>query len=235
MAKKIKRDQNKAVVYIRVSSEKQAVSGLGLQDQTERCEAYCKMKGLKIVGTFRDEGVSAGKPIAKRPAGRDMLDALKRSGAGAVIILKLDRAFRNALDCLVNVESWERSGIFLHIVDMGGNALDTSSAMGKMFLTMSAAFAEMERTLISERTKAGMGVKKSRGERVGRVPFGKRLGSNGKTLEDCPGEMACLDRIRYFKREGYSVRSIAGGMNAIGYTNRGKPWTKSAVGRLLAR
>jgi len=235
MPKKIKRNPNKAVVYIRVSSDKQAASGLGLQDQTERCNAYCTMKGLEIVGTFRDEGVSAGKPLSKRPAGRDMLDALKRSGAGAVIILKLDRAFRNALDCLTNVETWEKNGVALHIVDMGGNALDTSSAMGKMFLTMSAGFAEMERTLISERTGAAMAVKKSQGVRVGRIPYGKRLGSDGRTLEACPEEQGTLEALRTFRGSGLSVRKVAGAMNAAGHTNRGNAWTKSAVDRILSR
>ena len=54
MPKKIKRNPNKAVIYIRVSSDKQAVSGLGLADQDKRCRAYCDLMGLEIIGIFRD-------------------------------------------------------------------------------------------------------------------------------------------------------------------------------------
>ncbi|NIY15148.1 MAG: recombinase family protein, partial [Nitrospinaceae bacterium] len=121
MAKRIKRNPNQALIYIRVSSEKQSVSGLGLADQTNRCRAYCEMMGLQVVELFRDD-TSAGKPLAKRPAGARLLDTLKRSGAGAVVTLKLDRAFRSAVDALVTVEQWEQAGVALHMVDFGGNS-----------------------------------------------------------------------------------------------------------------
>ena len=55
-----------AISYIRVSSEEQADSGLGLEAQRQRIAAYCTMKGLHLAEVFEDPGVSAGKPLASR-------------------------------------------------------------------------------------------------------------------------------------------------------------------------
>lgn len=68
----------------------------------------------------------------------------------------LDRLFRDAADALVQTRAWDRAGVALHVVDMGGTSLNTASAVGRMFLTMTAAFAELERSLVSERTSAAM-------------------------------------------------------------------------------
>ncbi len=163
----------KAIGYIRVSTDEQAASGLGLADQRQRITAYAAMRGLELVDIIADEGVSGGKPIADRPGGAVLLKALRAGKASAVIVLKLDRGFRNAADCLGTVGAWDKRGIGLHIVDLGGTAVDTSSAMGRFMLTVLAGAAEMERNLIAERTRAAMRQKRERGERASRIaPFG---------------------------------------------------------------
>ena len=74
-----------AISYIRVSSEEQADSGLGLEAQRQRIAAYCTMKGLLLAETFEDPGISAGKPLASRPAGSRLLAAAKKSKAVVVV------------------------------------------------------------------------------------------------------------------------------------------------------
>jgi DNA invertase Pin-like site-specific DNA recombinase len=64
-----------AIGYIRVSSEEQVDSGLGLEAQRQRIAAYWNMKGLHLAEVVEDPGVSCGKPVASRPAGRNMLVA----------------------------------------------------------------------------------------------------------------------------------------------------------------
>ncbi|MBI1827808.1 MAG: recombinase family protein [Planctomycetes bacterium] len=54
-------------------------------------------------------------------------------------------------DCLTTVERWEKSGVTLHVVDLGGNAIDTASAAGRFMLVVLAGAAEMERNLTRER------------------------------------------------------------------------------------
>ena len=99
----------KAIGYVRCSTQEQADSGLGLAAQAERIRAYCRMRGLELSQVVTDAGVSGGKPLAKRDGGRQLLDVLRSREAGAVVMLKLDRMFRNAGDCLTTVERWERS------------------------------------------------------------------------------------------------------------------------------
>ncbi len=105
-----------------------------------------------------------------------MLEVVRKRHAVAVVMLKLDRMFRNAADCLTTVEKWERSGVALHVVDLGGNAIDTASAAGRFMLVVLAGAAEMERNLIRERTKAAMDQKRRRQEQISpSAPYGYRF------------------------------------------------------------
>src|SRR5262245_24081996 len=88
---------NDALGYVRVSSEEQADSGLGLEAQRQRIAAYCAMKGLRLAEVFADPGISGGKPLASRPAGSQLLAAANKSQA-LVIVAKLDRLFRSVAD-----------------------------------------------------------------------------------------------------------------------------------------
>jgi len=97
----------------------------------------------------------------------------------------LDRLFRDASDCLVQTKVWDKAGIGLHLLDMGGQSINTASAMGRMFFTMSAGFAELERNLIAERTAAATQFKKKRLEAYSAVPFGyQRQGDQFIALND---------------------------------------------------
>jgi DNA invertase Pin-like site-specific DNA recombinase len=86
-----------AIGYIRVSSEEQADSGLGLEAQRRGIAAYCEMKGLRLAEVFEDAGISGGKPLVGRPAGSQLLAAAKTSKA-VVVVAKLDRLFRSVAD-----------------------------------------------------------------------------------------------------------------------------------------
>ena len=178
--------------------------------------------------------MSASKPLKARPQGAAMLASLKATGAGAVVTLKLDRVFRSALDALATVESWDKTGVSFHMVDFGGNSIDTSTPAGKMFLTMMAGFAEFERGLIADRTRSAMAVMKAKGQRVGHVPYGKQLGPDGATLEDCQGESRIIERMKALSNS-FSMRGIVKILNKKGHYNRGNPWTKSAIHRILQR
>ena len=131
------------------------------------------MKGLTLLDIVMDAGVSAGKPLATREGGRKLLETVGKRKVGAVLMLKLDRMFRNAGDCLATVERWDRRGVSLHILDLGGNAIDTQSAAGRFMLVVMAGVAEMERNLTRERTRFALAVKRANGQRLGgNLPFG---------------------------------------------------------------
>lgn len=233
---------NRAIAYIRVSTEEQATSGLGLAAQEERVRAYATASGLELVELVREEGVSGGTPLGERPIGAELLRAVRSGRVSHVVALKLDRLFRDAADCLNQTREWDRAGVALHLLDMGGQAINTASAMGRMFLTMAAGFAELERNLIAERTASALAVKRSRGEKTGgRVPFGYRVteategGRTVKKLEPVPAEQKAIALVVKREAEGRSLRAIAAELQARGIKPReGATWHHQKVRNILS-
>ena len=225
-----------AIGYVRVSTEEQNASGLGLTDQRERITAYCRLRGLELARTVEDGAVSGGKPLASRPGGRELLEALRNRRFRHVVMLKLDRGFRNAADCLATVESWERRNVTLHIIDLGGNAIDTASAAGKFMLTVLAGAAEMERNLTRERTRAAMHVKRQRGERISRfAPYGYRLTADDRITPE-PAEQRTIRQIRTLHADGLSLRQIAAELAHARTKGRtGRPLSAKTVHAVLRR
>src|SRR6516162_9235164 len=133
-----------AISYIRVSSEEQADSGLGLEAQRRRIAAYCKMKGLRLVEVFEDPGVSGGKPLASRPAGGRLLIAAKKSKAVVVVAANV-------------IADFDKRGI--QLVAIAEN-FDMTSPYGRAMAQMTSVFAELERAMIRERTRSAMSVKR---------------------------------------------------------------------------
>jgi len=223
----------KALGYVRVSTEEQ-VAGVSLDAQAERIRAYSKLNGLELVRIIAEEGVSAGKPLAEREGGQELLRALKGDGIRHVVALKLDRLFRDAIDCLTVVRDWDRAGIALHLIDQGGQAVNTQSAMGRFFLTIMAGVAEMERNLIGERTKIALQHKRKNGKVYGPEPFGFRR--EGEDLLPDPQELRALELMRKLRAEGYSYRAIAKELRRRRVpTKAGGRWEAMTVKKILDR
>ena len=230
----------KAIGYIRVSTDEQAREGVSLDAQEATLKAYCTMRGLELVELVIDAGVSAGKPLHKRQGGQRVLDAVASGEAQAVVAYKLDRLFRDCADCLAVVRGWNAKGIALHLVDMGGQTIDTSTAMGRFFLTVMAGAAELERNLIGERTKAALAHLRAQGVRIGPPALGmvatQETDEHGRRLlAPSESEQATVERIISLKAQGRTLREIAGQLTAEGRkTKRGGDWHASTV-RLVAK
>ena len=225
--------KNLAVGYIRVSTEEQATGGVSIEAQKAAIEAYCKMRGLDLVQVITDPGISASKPLATRPGGAALLTSL--TGVNNVIAYKLDRLFRDAVDCLTTTQAWDKAGVAMHLIDMGGQAIDTSTAMGRFFLTVLAGAAEMERNLVRERTRAAMDHKRTQGQRIsGQAPFGYRF-VDGQVVPD-PVEQKTLNKAVTMRLAGMSYAKIAKALNQEGdRTRNGRPWTKQGIAQNLKR
>ena len=227
----------RAIGYIRCSTQEQADSGLGLDAQADRIRAYAALKGLDL-DIITDAGESGGKPLGARDGGQRLLAAIRERRAGAVVLLKLDRGFRNATDCLSTVEQWDKAGVALHVVDLGGNAIDTTSAAGRFMLVVLAGAAEMERNLTRERTRSAMAVKRANGQRVGAVPYGFDLADDGVTLIPNESEQAVIADLKAVRSRGMKLQQIAARLTERGVpTKAGKSarWTHQAVARILDR
>jgi len=125
-----------------------------------------QLDALKRAGCekiFQDEGFSGAK--AKRPGLDDTLAALKPGDH--LIVWKLDRLGRSLRHLIDLITMFEARGIGFTSLSDG---IETTTPIGKLFFHLSGAFAEYERSINSERTKAGMAAAKARGVRIGRPP-----------------------------------------------------------------
>jgi site-specific DNA recombinase len=223
----------KAIAYVRVSTEEQSSEGVSLDAQEARVRAYAAMRGLDLVTIYREEGVSAKTPLRQRPAGSMLVEVIAKKQAKHVIAVKLDRFFRNAADALNQTAAWDKLKVALHVIDMGGSAIDTASAMGRMFFTMAAAFVELERNMISERTKSALGHKKACSRAYTRItPLG--FDRVGDALVKNDSEMETVRLILRMRSEGQSLQAIAGALNESGAaTKQGGTWHAVTVQKVL--
>jgi len=224
--------EKKAILYIRVSTADQAEHGVSLDAQAKRLSAYAVACGLEIAAILREEAISGTVPLADRPEGRKVVQAVSSGQVRHVIVLKLDRLFRSAVDALATTAEWDKKGIALHLVDMGGQSLNTGSAMGRMMLTMMAGFAQFERDLTAERTTAALAHKKATGAAYSPTPYGKTR--EGDSLIDNHEEQGVLSTIRGWREKGFSLRGIAERLNGEGVaTKQGRTWHASTVRYIL--
>ena len=114
--------------------------------------------------------------------------------------------------------------------------IDTTTAYGRMFFTLAAAFAQLERDLTSERTVAALSHKRSKGERVGHVPYGYRLAGDGVRLLPVAPEQSALERMRRWRGRGWSYGRIANQLNTSEVPTRsGRAWHMYSVAVMLRR
>src|SRR5690606_39033283 len=146
----------------------------------------------------------------------------------AILILKLDRCWRNARETLETVEGWDLQGHKLHVLDLGGASMNLTEGIGKFFLTMAAAFAELERFRIRERTRDALARLKAKGVHLGGVPYGKRKVKG--VVEDDPDEQAVIREGKRLHARGKTPSEIAYLLNTQGRTTRmGKLWDAHSV------
>lgn len=223
---------NTALGYIRVSTADQANSGVSLDAQRECLQGYAAMAGLDLVEIIEDAGVSGGTALCERPGGADLLSAIRKHKAGHVVALKLDRLFRDAEDALRQTKAWDKTGVGLHLVDVGGQAINTATAMGRMFLTMMAGFAELERGMIAERTTAALAHKKARREVYNHPPLGFQAVQGYLSPDD--EEQLIVREVFAMREQGLTLRAIADDLNGRGIVGkRGGKYFVSTIRGIL--
>ncbi len=217
MAKRTKTTEaNRAVIYVRCSTDEQAVSGLGLEAQEVAARRTCELRGWSVVAVVVDAGVSGTEEPLDRPAMAEAVGLLCSGGADVLVASKLDRLSRSAFDLLGLVKRSEACGFAIATSD---GAVDSSSPVGRFITTAMAGVAELERALIAERTRNALAIVKARGARLGR-----------------PITLSALVRMRVagLRREGLSLAEVAARLNAEGHRNGvGAPFTRSAVQKII--
>lgn len=147
--------------YRRVSTDEQAESGHGLDAQRTTIEEQAERKGWTVEWR-QDEGRS-GKQI--NPGLREALDLLRLGLADALVITKVDRLARSVVNAADIMQAAQQQGWSLIVLDLG---MDLSTPSGKAMAQMLAVFAELEREMISTRTKEGLAAARAKGKQLGR-------------------------------------------------------------------
>ena len=136
--------------YLRVSKEEQRPDR-----QIDGLDSLCDKLYIEKVSAV----------AKKRPIFNQIIKDLKKGDT--LIVWDLDRAFRNTIDALTIAEDLRKRGVEFEIISL---AVDTTTADGKLVYTVLAAFAEHERSRLSERTKEGLRAAVKRGSKLGRKP-----------------------------------------------------------------
>lgn len=220
----------RAFGYARVSTTGQAEDGVSLDAQRARIAAWCLANDVELADVFVDAGLS-GSRADNRPALVAALDAACKAG-GVLVVYSLSRLARSTKDTITIGERLDKAGADLVSLT---EKIDTTTAAGKMVFRMLAVMAEFERDLVSERTRGAMAHKKSKGERVGQIPFGSRLADDGVSLNPDPAEQEAIGIVAELRARGLSCRKIAAELNARGVqTKGGGTWFETTVRRVLA-
>lgn len=168
--------------YQRVSTEEQARDGASsLENQERIIRGIAMARGVTQFDfqIFSDPGVSGAMPLSKRPAGSELMAIVKKGDV--VIAAALDRIFRQARDALNVSNIFKEKGVDLILANFGVEPV-AKSPMAEAFFTFAAAFANLEHSLIAERTLNGRKAKRARGGHIGGyAPYGMQVVGDGRS------------------------------------------------------
>lgn len=223
------------VTYARLSvatddtkNDHDAPNEMSIKVQQDAMRKYCAGFDHMVIGEYTD--IWSGKTADDRKGLQAALQMVTDGKADGLVVYKIDRLGRSARD-LLNIEHlFNRPGKGLHITEM---RLDTSTGFGKLFFTMTAAFAEFERSQIADRTKAGLQRRKADGKK-----YCRRLVSR-----QTPQDTEVIETIKKYREVyGRSYQEIADHLNMLDIpapeaTRNGQKciWHKSSVSRIYKR
>jgi DNA invertase Pin-like site-specific DNA recombinase len=227
----------KLVAYLRVSTDTQALDGLGLEVQRSAIRTWAHEGGHRIVLWTSDEGVSGSNGLDNRIGLLDALSALRYGSATALVVYRLDRLARDLIVQETLLGEIKRLGAAVFSTSAAEAAYltdDPDDPSRKLIRQVLGAVAEYERSMIALRLRSGRRLKAERGGYIGgQVPFGFR--SVDRSLVADPAESATRARALELRAEGLSLRQIAARLGEEGLRpKRGARWHPETVRQVLA-
>ena len=219
---------------VRVSSAGQ-VDGAGLGLQRDRIHGWRAYQSRTLVETFEDAGIS-GSTTDNRPALKAaMRSVLKLGSGGALLIDRLDRLGRNAIDVQETLAVLLDAGV--RVVSLG-EGRDSASGMGaallKLLVGILATFAELDRDnmrtrLLESRRRADTENRTCTSE----PRYSRLVGDDNKTLHPDPAEVALVERVRELRATGISLQRICNQLALEGHRpRRALKWSATVVRRI---
>lgn len=187
-------------LYVRVSTEEQAIHGLSIDAQTAALQEWAKANHHTVVGVYTDAGISARKPASKRPALQKLLGDVRQGKGELIAFTKLDRWFRNIAEYYKVQEVLEQYHVDWRTIH---EDYDTSNASGRLKINIMLSVAQDEADRTSERIKATMEVKRQRLEPLsGSCPTGYRQ-ENKKYIKDPATQEAVAAFFQTYLESGF--------------------------------
>ena len=226
----IKKRIRRAGLYVRVSTEEQALRGFSIEAQIDALKEYCEKQGIKIVDIYADEGISGAKPPLKRPALKRLLDDVEAGKIDVILFTKLDRWFRSVKEYFKVQEILEDNKVDWDAIQ---ESYDTSSANGQMAITIFLAVAQNERDRTAERIKVVLEHKRKNKEACfggQAIPFGytKEPDENGvmRLVKDPETKQACQEFWDILIRSNNLNKAIRHMTNTHGINKDWKSWSR---------
>jgi DNA invertase Pin-like site-specific DNA recombinase len=228
----------KVIGYVRVSTDRQAEKGLGLDVQERTIRAWAKKNGHRLVGVARDAGVSGSSDVAGRFGLLDALNLLRERKVAGLVVARLDRLARDLIvqeQLLAEVKRLDGDTFSTSEGEAAYLTDDPDDPSRKLIRQVLGAVAEYERAMISLRLRAGRKRKAEQGGfAYGSPPFGYRAKDGGLVRDTA--EQLVIARMRELEAEGQTQREISERLNTEGYrTKQGRSWSRVTVGLVLRR
>jgi DNA invertase Pin-like site-specific DNA recombinase len=203
--------------YIRVSTAEQAAGGLGLDAQRRAIMSACAARGWTLHAIYEDAGVSS--TARNRPGLDAALTACQEHVDALLVVAKLDRLSRSILEFATLIDRMKHESWRLVALDLG---VDTTTPNGEFIANVMSSFAQLERQMISVRTREALAAARERGVRLGR---------RSTMHDDVRATIVSLHEA------GWTARAIAGHLELAGVTppRGGQHWHVSTVTRVLAQ
>jgi len=221
-----------AAAYLRVSTEEQVREGYSIPAQKERLDAFARSQGWTIIEYYIEEGQSA-KDL-NRPEIQRLLSDIQsgNSGIQVVLVYRLDRLTRSVVDLHKLLEIFEKYKVAFRSAT---EVYDTTTAIGRLFITLVAALAQWERENLGERVRMGMAEMVREGRRPGsREPYGYNY-VDGQLVVN-PAEAVVVKKIFDFYSRGRGIRQIVRWLNDPDHpipSKTGKPWQDNTIAYIL--
>jgi len=214
----------KVAIYIRVSTDMQVDDGFSIEGQRTRLNSFAQSQDWVIFDEYVDDGYSA-KDL-NRPGMQRLLNDMEEKLFDVVLVYKLDRLTRSVADLHGLLKTFDLYSVkFKSATEI----FETTTAMGRFFITLVGAMAEWERGTISERVRFGVEQMIIEGKRPGGViPY-------GYTKDEIliPEEAVLIRMVRELYHKGKGYKTIAMELNSKGLLRRGQDWTSATVSYTL--
>lgn len=222
----------RAIGYTRVSTQGQADEGISLHAQAEKIRQWCSFHGYALSQIFQD--TVSGKSAENRKGLRAALATVRRGEV--LVVFSLSRLSRSLHDLLNITALLDKKKVDLSSLT---EKIDTTSAYGRAFFQISGVFAELERNLIADRTRAALSYKRAQGQKTGgrHTEYGRDVDPASGLLVDNQAEQQIIQKIRALRTKGYTLQNICNFLEEKGFlTKTGrKIWNPKTVACILKR